>query len=98
MTHIPPVDIKVYSTHSCGYCFAAKRLLKARDLPFTEIDCSGNDETRERLMEETGQRTVPQIYLDGVPIGGYSELSELDRSGELAKIVSGQIKPTSIAE
>jgi glutaredoxin 3 len=92
------MEIKLYSTTSCGYCRAAKQLLTARNLPFTEIDCTDDDETRERLVDETGQRTVPQIFLDGVPIGGFTDLAQLDRSGELAEILAGEKKPTSIAD
>jgi len=91
------MDIKLYTTTYCGYCRAAKQLLTERKLAFEEIDCTEDQATRQRLVEETGQRTVPQIYLDGTPIGGFDDLSKLDRSGELAKIVAGAQKPRSIA-
>jgi glutaredoxin 3 len=52
--------------------------------------------TRERLVNETGRRTVPQIYLDGIPIGGFDELQRLDRSGELSRFVKGEARPTPI--
>jgi glutaredoxin 3 len=91
------MDIVMYSTTYCGYCRAAKRLLDERHLPFTEVDCTHDPSTRARLVEETGRRTVPQIYLDGVPIGGFDELRALDRSGELALIVSGKQRPRSVA-
>ena len=67
--------------------------LSERKLAFTEIDCTSDEETRMRLVEETGRRTVPQIYIDGVPIGGFDELSRLDRSGELTRIATGKAKP-----
>ncbi len=91
------MDIKLYSTTNCSYCRAAKQLLTERKLPFREIDCTTDAATRQRLVDETGRRTVPQIYLDNVPIGGFDDLSRLDRSGELAKIVAGEVKPTSVA-
>ncbi len=90
------MDIKLYSTTNCGYCRAAKQLLSERKLAFTEIDCTTDQATRLRLVEETGRKTVPQIYLDGVPIGGYDDLARLDRSGELAKIIAGTQKPVHI--
>jgi glutaredoxin 3 len=90
------VLIKVYSTDYCGYCRAATALLEQRGLAYTEIDCTGDSAARAQLVEETGRRTVPQIYLDGVPIGGFDELRRLDRSGELERIVAGQVRPTSI--
>ncbi len=91
------MDVKLYSTTYCGYCRSAKQLLAARGLPFTEIDCTNEPDVRARLVEETGRRTVPQIYLDGVPIGGYDELRRLDRSGELARIAAGEARPSSVA-
>jgi glutaredoxin 3 len=90
------MEIKLYSTEYCGYCRAAAALLKERGLPFTEIDCSDDPATRQKLVDETGRRTVPQIYLDGVPIGGFDELRGLDRSGELGRIASGAAAPRSV--
>jgi glutaredoxin 3 len=90
------MDIKLYSTTYCSYCRAAKALLEQRHLPFTEIDCSEDSATRERLVNETGRRTVPQIYLDGIPVGGFDELQRLDRSGDLSRFVKGEARPTSI--
>ena len=91
------MDIKLYSTTYCSYCRAAKQLLTDRKLAFTEIDCTQDTATRQRLVDETGRKTVPQIYIDGVPIGGFDDLSRLDRSGELAKIAAGNAAPPSIA-
>jgi glutaredoxin 3 len=79
-------EVIVYSTRICPYCVAAKQLLKARSVPFQEVDVSGDDAKRAWLVEATGgRRTVPQIFIGGEPIGGYDELSALDRSGELRK-------------
>ena len=91
------MDIKIYTTTYCSYCRAAKQLLTERKLPFSEVDCTNDAATRDRLVNETGRRTVPQIYLDGVPVGGFDDLNALDRKGELAKIVAGEKKPESIA-
>ena len=90
------MDIKLYTTTYCSYCRAAKQLLTERRLPFEEIDCTDDDATRHRLVEETGRCTVPQIYIDGTPIGGFDDLAKLDRSGELAKIAAGTHKPRSV--
>jgi glutaredoxin 3 len=84
------VDVEVYTTRICGYCVAAKRLLAARGIPYTEIDVTGDDDRRAWLVKESGQRTVPQIFIGGESIGGYEELAELDRSGELAKMMAGE--------
>ena len=77
-------DVKIYTTRFCGYCVAAKRLLRARSIPYEELDVSDDDAKRAWLVETTGQRTVPQIFIGGEAIGGYDELAALDRAGELA--------------
>jgi glutaredoxin 3 len=80
-------EVKVYTTTFCGYCVRAKALLKKRDVPFQEIDVTKDDETRTWLTKVTGMRTVPQIFIDGNPVGGSDELHALDRSGELEKLL-----------
>ena len=80
----PMTDVKMYTTQVCAYCAAAKRLLKARSIPYEEIDVSRDDAKRAWLVETTGRRTVPQIFIGGESIGGYDELAALDQSGQLA--------------
>ena len=77
--------VKIYTTSLCGFCHAAKRLLDARGIAFEEVDVAGDQKTRQWLVEATGQRTVPQVFIGEESIGGYTELSALDSSGELAK-------------
>jgi len=83
-----PARVDVYTTDHCWYCTRAKRLLSARAIPFAEIDVTGDDARRAWLVETTGRRTVPQVFIDGRPIGGSDELHALDRSGELARLLS----------
>jgi glutaredoxin 3 len=78
-------DVKMYTTTYCPYCVRAKHILNRRNVPFEEIDVSRDHEKRAWLVKVTGQRTVPQIFIDGEPIGGSDELYEMDRSGELEK-------------
>jgi glutaredoxin 3 len=78
-------EVTVYTTRVCSYCIAAKRLLTARGVAYQEIDVSSDDAKRAWLVEATGRRTVPQIFIAGESIGGYDELAALDKSGELAK-------------
>ena len=78
--------IEVYTTPSCGYCVRAKRLLQERGLAYEEFDVAIDDELRESVMQRSGRRTVPQIFIDGKSIGGYEELADLDASGELATL------------
>lgn len=80
------VEIIIYTTPLCGYCMMAKRLLRSRGLNYEEKNASGAPELRAWLVEQTGQRTVPQIFINGQSIGGFTELSALDRTGELMKI------------
>ena len=80
-------DVQIYTTRVCGYCIAAKRLLSAKEIPYEEIDVTGDDARRGWLVETTGRRTVPQIFIKGQSVGGYDELSGLDRSGRLAEML-----------
>jgi glutaredoxin 3 len=80
---------EVYVTTFCPYCVRAKSLLKKKGLAYREIDVTGDEEKRSWLVQASGgRRTVPQIFLDGKPLGGSDELHALDRSGELDKLVS----------
>jgi glutaredoxin 3 len=90
------VDVQVYTTTYCGYCHAAKSLLQKRGIAFEEIDCTNDAARRKWLIEQTGQRTVPQVFIGGVPVGGFSELSGLDRAGKLAAIMAGSASPQSV--
>ena len=76
--------IELYTTRWCGYCVRAKMLLDERGLPYEEINLDDDPQFRQRLLDLTGGWTVPQIVIDGVPIGGYVELWRLDREGKLA--------------
>jgi glutaredoxin 3 len=80
--------MQMYTTRWCGYCVRAKTLLEARGLEYEEISLDDDPTFRQRLLELTGGWTVPQIVVDGRPIGGYTELWQLDRRGELEKIAA----------
>jgi len=75
--------VDIYTTPSCPYCVMAKRLMREKGVTFTEIDVATDFDKRKWLVEATGQRTVPQIFIDGKPYGGFTELAALDRKGEL---------------
>jgi glutaredoxin 3 len=77
------MTITMYTTRWCGYCVRAKALLDSKGLEYEEIELDDDPRFRARLQELTGGWTVPQILIDGQPIGGYTELWQLDRSGEL---------------
>lgn len=82
-------EVIVYSTDPCPFCSRAKALLTQRDIAFTEVMISRtDDDARNRLVAETGGYTFPQILIDGKNIGGFDQLSALDRSGELATLLA----------
>jgi glutaredoxin 3 len=78
----------VYSTPFCGYCSAAKRLLKEKGAEFMEIDVMFDSGHRDEMMERSGRRTVPQIFIDGRHIGGFDDLNALDENGELDRLLA----------
>jgi glutaredoxin 3 len=81
--------IVVYSRAICPYCVRAKELLKSLGLSFKEIIVADDDEkTRLSLIERTGHKTFPMIFIGEAFIGGFTELSELDLAGELTKIIA----------
>jgi glutaredoxin 3 len=75
--------VQMYTTAWCGYCVRAKALLQAKGIEFEEINLDDDPTFRQKLLDLTGGWTVPQILIDGRPIGGYTELWQLDKSGRL---------------
>ncbi len=80
--------IQLYTTEWCGYCVRAKALLDGKQLAYEEISLDDDPQFRRKLMELTGSWTVPQILIDGDPIGGYAELWRLDKTGQLDEHVA----------
>ena len=75
--------IQVYSTRWCGYCVRAKTLLESKGIDYEEVSLDDEPAFRQKLFDLTGGWTVPQVLIDGKPIGGYTELWRLDRAGGL---------------
>ena len=83
--------ISMYSTGTCPYCQRAETLLKSKGV--TEIEKIRVDlepARRDEMMQKTGRRTVPQIYIGEVHVGGFDDLAALDRVGELDPLLRGQ--------
>jgi glutaredoxin 3 len=78
--------IQMYTTRWCGYCVRAKALLEQRGIDFEEISLDDDPAFRQTIHDLTGNWTVPQILIDGQPIGGYVELWRLDRAGALDEL------------
>jgi len=82
------VQVKMYSTAVCPYCIMAERLLQSRGVDQIEkIRVDLDPQQRELMMQQTGRRTVPQIYIGEQHIGGFDDLSVLDRSGKLDELL-----------
>ena len=76
-------EIIIYTTQYCPYCHSAIRFLKSKNVSFKEIDVSDDDAMRQKLVEMSGgKETVPQIFVNEKPIGGYIELVEYYDSGQ----------------
>ncbi|MEW5757605.1 MAG: glutaredoxin 3 [Pseudomonadota bacterium] len=75
--------VEVFSAPSCGYCVRAKRLLESKGVAYVEIDVAGDPQKQQEMIARSGRYTVPQIFIDGEPIGGCDDLYALNRSGEL---------------
>ena len=80
--------IVIYTTKICPYCVRAKMLLQRKGAAFEEIDVSHDDEMRRRLVTMTGQRTVPQIFINDRHIGGCDDLYALERQGALDPLLA----------
>jgi len=80
--------VTIYTTASCVFCLRAKEYLRSRGVAYEEVDVTGDEAARAELVERAnGRRTVPQIFVRGVPIGGYTDLVALDRAGKLQPLL-----------
>lgn len=81
--------VELYTSPTCGYCHAAKRLLTAKGVSFTEIDVARDPSRREEMMQRSnGGRTVPQIFIGDQHIGGFDDMNALERQGKLDGILA----------
>jgi glutaredoxin 3 len=83
-----PATVLIYLTDWCPFCQRAKALLKKKNVNFTEVDVDDRPDLRSWLVSASGQRTVPQVFINGQPIGGYTELDGLDRKGKLDNLLA----------
>lgn len=78
--------VELYSTAVCPYCVAAKNLLKQKGYDYEEIRIDKDPARRDEMLSRSGgMRSVPQIFVNGVHVGGFDELVAIDRSGKLAE-------------
>ena len=75
--------VMMYSTGVCPYCQMAERLLSAKGVAIEKVRIDLEPDRRAEMMEKTGRRTVPQIYVGETHVGGYDDLAALERAGKL---------------
>jgi len=79
--------VVIYSKNYCPYCDRAKNLLNSKGIPFEERNIEGKPEEFKALMEKTGMRTVPQIFINDELIGGFDDMNALDKAGKLDSLL-----------
>ena len=81
--------IEIYLTRSCPYCHAARGLLDKKGVSYDAIDVGADPQRRAEMMQRAdGRRTVPQIFIDGVHVGGSDDIHALDRDGKLDALLA----------
>jgi len=81
--------IEIYTTRYCGYCRSAKALLTRKGVTFSEIDVTGDQEGRSRMVERAnGRMTVPQIFIGSTHVGGFDDLYDLEQDGKLDPLLA----------
>jgi glutaredoxin 3 len=81
--------VEIYSSPFCGYCSRAKRLLSTKGVEYIEYDVLAESAKRDEMVERAGgSTTVPQIFIDGLHVGGCDELHALDDAGRLDKLLA----------
>jgi glutaredoxin 3 len=84
-------EVVVYKTQHCGYCVRVNHLLASKGVAFQEVDVSDDQGKRRWLVDVTKRRTVPQVFINGKPVGGFDELARLNRSGELDRLLAESV-------
>lgn len=81
-------NIIIYSKESCPYCVYAKQLLDSKHVTYTEIRIDLDETKRDEMIQRSGRRTVPQIFINDQAIGGFDDLSALAKTGELDTLLA----------
>ncbi len=85
-------QVRIYTTRFCPFCVRARQLLNKKAVAFDDIAVDGDRAQRARLAEATGQRTVPQIFIGDVHVGGFEELAALEARGRLDQLLA-ELRP-----
>ena len=78
----------VYSADYCPYCVRAKDLLQRKGISFEEIHVDEDPQKREEMIQKSGRMTVPQIFINDKPIGGFDDLYALEKQGQLDQLLT----------
>jgi len=90
-------QVTLYSTDYCPFCSRAKSLLRGKNVDYLEINVEDRPDLRSWLRSASGQTTVPQVFVNNRAVGGFSDISELDRAGQLDKLLA-EPKPAALPE
>lgn len=82
----------MYCTRFCPYCISAERLLRSKGVPFRKIPVDNDREMWNKMEQISGRHTVPQIFIGDYHVGGYDDLSALDRTGKLDPLLEPILK------
>ena len=83
------LKVLLYTKDTCKYCILAKELLDKNAIPYEVIELGNNRDLHQKMADQTGQDTVPYVYVNGEFIGGYKSLQELEKSGKLYIVEQG---------
>ncbi len=79
--------VTMYTTRLCPYCIRAKALLESKNVNYTDIGVDAQPALRREMMQRSGRRTVPQIWIGAQHVGGFDDLAALERGGELDRLL-----------
>lgn len=82
------MSVKVYTRRTCSYCMAAKQLLRSKGAAYEEIGLDNDPALLQEIMDRSGQRTVPQIWIGSRHVGGFTDMVALDRAGQLDDLLA----------
>ncbi len=82
--------VEIYTSRLCPYCIRAKQLLDSKGVKYLEISVDGDDAKRQEMINKSGRKTVPQIWINQTHVGGCDDLFALERSGHLNQLLAQQ--------
>jgi glutaredoxin 3 len=88
---IEMIDVVLYTTQTCPFCHQAKQLLVSKGVQFCELSVDRDPELRMEMMQKSGRRTVPQIWVGDEHVGGCDDLWALERSGRLDEMLAASV-------